>query len=167
MLFPTASPLGFCYLCLHPWERASLWPDSMCWLCKAWQLLSAFCVTVSNLPGDKIPAWPDLLSSRFCATVSQVQGFQGWHFRSSFLLLCTKLDFCAHSVHLEQGWVHHLWDSVQNDSCRAPCSEIKNDRMAAAECETHTGPFWAWVLCSLYAHEAGSASGSKRLNLYR
>ena len=66
--------------------------------------------------GDKIPAWPDLPSSRFCATVSQVQGFQGWHFRSSFLLLCTKLDFWAHSVHLEKGWVHHLWDSVQNES---------------------------------------------------
>ena len=131
MLLPTASPLGFCYLCPHPWERASLWPDFVCWLCKAWQLVSAFCVTMSNLPGDKVPAWPDLPSSRFCATVSQVQSFQGWNFRSSLLLLCTKLDFWAYSVHLEQGWVHHLWDSVQKWKCRVPCSEIKNDKTAA------------------------------------
>lgn len=100
----------------------------VCWLCKAWQLLSGFCVTMSNLPGDKTPAWPDLPSSRFWATVSQVQGFQGWNFRSSFLLLCTKLDFWAHSIHLEQGWVHHLWDSVQNESAGPLAQKLRMTR---------------------------------------
>ena len=63
---------------------------------------------------DTCLTWLAFLSS-LCHHVTS-SGFSRRHFRSSFLLLCTKLDFWAHSVHLEQGWVHHLWDSVQNES---------------------------------------------------